>query len=547
VRRIVFPLAVAWLAIWLIVLAVRGPALAISHDELNFLFESLRLPAQRRLGSFMHGPLTFELLALVEMVAFAAMKLARAVHTPVEFLASVLLHLRAHLAIGRLIIGVFAVGCLFQLRRLAERFSAEGGAVAAWLCAVNLTFLVFASMLKEDILFWFLTLWSLNQTWDLDDARRPRRAAFLAGATIGVAFSTKYFGIFGVLLFAVPLVRRGRAALPQALHMALGAGFAVLLTFPFLITQTGDVLWAVRRLGSATAQASSSLALWPVLSHHLPNLLGWVALPFALYELGWRLVRDRRGPIWLGIVPAAQFLFLTLRPGHTEAYYFAPLVLFAMALAAAGAARLHRLAPLALVAASLASFVYLRGSLSWATVLLAPDTRELARERVESLVPAGSRVLVTGAVAGASHFGPPLVPDEPPAATGSGAFAAGEALAIARRPGPRYHVKLVNGFEPKAADAADVDWIVAGRFGELSHSELGEGHPWVGAAAELGSGFEPVAEIAATPPIHTYAFPCLTILDYEELSQRSLSELLWHGARGPSFTIYRRRAAPALH
>ena len=85
--RRLFIVVLVLFSTWLAFSLFFGPELAIHHDELNFLYEALRLPAEQRLSGYGHGPLLYELIAVAESGWYVLLRVTGAVSSPSDFLA----------------------------------------------------------------------------------------------------------------------------------------------------------------------------------------------------------------------------------------------------------------------------------------------------------------------------------------------------------------------------------------------------------------------------------------------------------------------------
>jgi hypothetical protein len=543
-------------AAWSLTYLVVGPRLALNHDELNFIDDSLRLLAQGRLQNYGHGPLLYEVIAVVETFWFIALRLTGMVHSSGEFLGYVFTHLGLQLAVCRALVCLAAVGCIYQVYRLGRLFGGRWtGALAALLCATNLTFIAFSSLCKEDPLYWMLLLLACTLAWQVPEDRTIR-SAVLCGVAIGASIAAKLLGIFGLGLLAVPLFRLPRDQWKKALGrsgvIAAAAGMTLLVLEPFLVTDTANVIGTIRTMGG-------NASAWPGLDQptlgvylrvHLPNLVGWWVIVAGLVECAWRLVREPRGPILLFIVPALLAVFLGVRPGFSMAYYLFPLALFLCVLAAALAVRLMqapwlgrwRLVPLVMVGLVAAlDPAFLRGSAKHALLITGKDTRLLARDDLTARASAGESILLLAGIAGLNFYGPPLLAADPP--EGTGPYAAAQRRVLERTSGKRFRLHVVGGSDVMGISpdvVAKADWIVAPTFGWPT-AEFGP----------KGRATDPPGEFRVDGVIHSTAedlssfFPFYTSRDYDELRRLSLARLL--GARTMPWTqvIYRReRPAP---
>lgn len=534
----------------LVFLLLRGPVLAIAHDELNFLYESLRLPQEHRLSGYIHGPLLYELIACLETGWFLILRTLGVVSSGDQFLVHLLVHQHAHLILGRAVVGLIACATLLQVYRLGCLFGgSRAGALASLLWAANLTFFAFASVLKEDLLFLFLFVTALLQGWGAVEQRRRDRC-FATGFLIGASTAAKYFGVFALGLLALPFLRLARQersrAVGLSLWMALGFMVATAVFIPFWITDTDSFLHSMRSLMIGKITSSGSPTLPRYLWVHLPNLVGWVVFMTGSIEWGYRLMNQPRGPIALGMTPLLQLIGLGSRSGYSCAYYIFPMALFLSVLAASFLNRLLTLSrlgrlrflifPLAL-STILLDGAFLTGSIKHALLLLAPDTRILARDWVHTHIPSGERILLTHGIAGLNFFGPPLFPiDSVPI---EGPFTAAYQQMLQRGDLPRYYLRVIDGFRgfsPKLIE--DRDWLIVTQIGMETSLELSPESAQQPLPAP--PGFERAVFFAGFPPQRSTIWPFFLSSDYEGLKQTSLKSMWGNCLRGLSIVIYRR-------
>ncbi len=533
------------LGLWYALFLIGGPSLVLNHDELNYLTEALRLPAQGRLGGYVHGPFLYELLAVAELGVYAVLRVLGRVGSPAEFLVHFLDNLGAHLALGRAVTALFTLGLVLQIYRYGRLLAGTAaGALAAVLCALNLTIFAFGSMCKEDVIYTFLLVTAMLEIWRASEQQRLLPAC-LAGACVGAAFATKYFGALGGILAVVPLVRAPpggrRPAIRIGLAMAASSVASAFLFCPFMLTDTTIFFGTIRTVGAGFVNSTQS-GITAYLGHHLPNVLGWGALAFATCEVGLRARDMRRDPVILLLAPLTQLAFLASRRGHSMPYYILPVAAAFCALAAAFVVRLWRhVRPprlrLAVVVTAVAVMLldpaFVPGTVKHAVLMFAADTRLLARDYLHAHVPQGGCVAITGALSGENVYGPPLTPmTRPP---GSGVFATAARAQAERAPGPKYDVRLATIYRFTPALTEGCEWLVVRRFGEPTSVETAPVEK-----LEVPPGFKQVAQFRGLPETHSAFLNYYTTRDYDELRHTSLAQLWREGARGMNFEIYRR-------
>lgn len=540
------------LTAWYLIFIFYGPALPISHDELNFLFEALRLPAQGRLTSYGHGPVVYELIALLEGAFYIYLRAIGSVHSLHEFLISFLLNQAAHVRLLRAIVGICGLGLVIQVYRVALLFSGRtAAALSALFVAGNLTFIAMSSQGKEDVFFWLFTFIAMERSWRASIDGRTRDAV-IAGAAIGLAFSTKYLGVFAGLGAALPILRNlpgfRRDTLRQSGAIALSAAATVLVLFPFLLTDTKSVLNSIHEVGSIYTALGTRWTMEAYLFSHLPNLVGWPIFIVGTVELFRRWTEDPRGPILVSLIPAAGLLFIGLRIGFSMAYYAMPAAILLIILASSSADRIklprwRNAVQFLLAGCFVLDTALLSGAMKHAILLTGPDTRETAAASLVARARPGDRVLINQAVLGENVFGPALLPME--SEKGHGPFTLARAAATARLKGPRYRLTILNYSQDIPADAAShFDWLIVGRRGRSSVIEYGTDMVTPIGQATIPEGFKLVETIQAVPEQHTHFYPYLTTLDYEALRAISVPSLWRIRALGLTFDLYERLGRP---
>jgi hypothetical protein len=542
--------------VWNASILAFGPRLAMNHDELNFLEEGLRLPAQFRISAYTHGPVVYECVALGESIWYLCLRVTGRVSSPDEFLVHVLANVGAHLTVCRAFVGVCALLCLIQVYRVGSLFG-DGwvGVVSVVLCASNLTFNAFATVFKEDMLFWLLMLTAAYEGWRSTE-RRLILGGVCAGLAIGASIATKYFGVLALLFALIPFCRLPgvdwRKALKLSVLMTASACIGLLLLFPFLLLDTGSVIDSIREMSnfSTSVPGLKSLTITRYLLVHLPNLVGWPVIVVGILGSLRCLVYDRQGPIALMSVPMLLLLSLGLRPGYSMAYFIFPFALFLCIVAASAARRIWetsrytKLCRIALILGMLGIVVgesaFLRGSIKHGIVLTGPDTRLLARAQFESDAEPGSTVIIMHAIRGLNFWGPPLIPESLPAAYSP--FRKALRRYWANETGPRFQLQLIDGTGAQSVvknDFPTASWFITTRF-LPSPIELGHEASEVKVPRDFV-----VAHQTDAFPDHSYLFPFYTSSDYEVLRGMSITELLARRAFGWTITIYRRSPAGA--
>ena len=548
--RLAMTAIVSALAAWYAGFLVFGTPLNLNHDELNFLYEALRLPAQGRLTGYIHGSLLYEIIAACEVVLYGVLRVVHAVASPFEFLVRVLIHLEDHLRLCRAIVAIAGVGTVIQVFRVGALFGDRLiGVMAALLCATNYTFIAMTSVCKEDVLSWLFVLLAMEFAWRAG-ASRSLRLASVAGICIGAATAAKFLGVFAGALALVPLLQKPAAprrdAARIAATIAATAAASFLLLFPFLLTDTAAVFASVRYLEAAMAGMSDQLALRGYLLFHLRNITGSVVLVAGAIDLIRRCIVDPRGPAMLIVVPILQLLFLGMKKGYSIAHYAVPLAIFFFILASSLALQIFQrvrargVAVVFAVAVALLDPAYASSSAKYAMLLTGPDTRLLVRDRFAAMARPGDCVVINQAIRGENVLGPPL--NTVHSAGGSGTFTSAAHAAAARAPEPHYDVRLIPGGDVVGPATDGCRWAIAGRFSSRMSGIEYDGKTRVRALADprVPPGFALAARIDAFPELHSVWYPYPTTLDYDDLRGVSFRDMKARRKLGLTFFIYER-------
>ena len=560
--RVLIVIVLVLYAIWELLFLLHGSKLPNCYDELGFLFESLRLPAERRLSGYTHDAGLQELIAIMESAWYILERLAGMVHSPEEFVVSVIEHTHQHLVGCRLIVGITALLLFYQIYRLGKHFGGSAvGALASLLTATNLTVVTLGSTCKEDILYWLMLISAFEFCWRTS-LTLNRRLAVLTGVAIGAATATKFLGVFAFLLCVVPLPRAQAVDRQKAFCVGVWMGFCgVIATFvfmPFIMTDSAAVFTSIESLHVGTVEGlNRSLAIWSYLWFHLPNLLGWFCIVLGTLEFGIRLLRDLRGPVLLSIVPFGLLVVMGLRPGFSQAYYAMPLALMWMLLTASLVVRITKsnwfgrvscAAPIIVFSIVALDSAYLPGALKHAALLFSPETRIEARDYLLAHAAPNSCVAITTGVMGDNFYGPPLLPLTAPVTSG-GVFRRAQKVIIDRAQGPHFNLRVIEIFEYDPAKVADCEWLVVPSLASSSlfKPEFGTGGSNLTGMAyreniQAPSGFVKVATFRAVPEWHSLLQPFYSAAEYEKFRHTSFTHIWRSGWYGMTQTIYHNSA-----
>lgn len=530
---------------------LSGPRRTLTQDELNFIYESLRLPAEGRIMGYGHGPLLYEILAVLQVIQFMVLRGLGMVSVPQDFLVFILQHVILQVSLCRIITAISGLATLVMVYRVGDIFGGRRvGLLAAILCASNLMFYVMTCLCKEDPLFWALSLLAMECAWRTQE-RRSIRLAILGGLSIAAAFSAKYLGLFLPVLIVVPLVRSSKGGLSEGVRLSAAMGVSALtglvIFFPFLITDTAAVLASMRETDSLNAAMGTNWAMAAYVRHHLPNLMGFPVLIAATIEAVRQLRSAPRGPIIL-FAPAALLLAAVgLRSGFSMAHYVYLLALCGFILAASLANALATkaassgMARVALSAIPLIVFIhpaYLSGATKYMLLLTGPQTSESAYQFIRDNARPGDCVAMNQGSAGDNIFGPRLAASNPPA--GAGAFGKARAKAALEMTGPKYAVHIGNFGEMPADFPGNCQWLVLGSRGGLPRIEIPNQATIPPLHVPL-SEYERRFSVKAFPEEHSSYYPHLTTSDFEELRNATLFEIWRHRRMGLNFEVFSRK------
>lgn len=531
-----------------------GPLYPTCADEINAWADSLRLLGERRLTDYEHGPLAFELSASIELIRYLVFRALGYVRSPQDFLVTAIADPSSHYRILHVLSACAGLGCLAAIYRLGRIFGGPlVGALSALFCATNLTFILMTTIYKEDPFYWFFLFVAMERSWAA--AQGPdRRAAALGGAAVGAALSAKYLALCGLPLLGLPILRGDRTRFLQVGLSLICAGAVFLALFPFLVTNSGDVMRSMRALSAGTVGQSSNppLALWNYLRFHLPNLAGFVVPVLGVIEFCRRLREDPKGPILLAAAPVGLLLLMGLRRSISYAYYIFPVAAFLWILASSLAVHVSRNSsgwrkglPFILCLLPLFDGAFLRGAVKYVILATGPDTRVLAQNYLEARATDGACVLVNMGSAGENIFGPQLVPANLP--QGHGAYTNARVKAFAGMNGKKFALRIVN-HEPgwiaesgrlAPESAKGCEWLVLGRHGRLAAVEYGLSGENPEIRTSAPAGFQRLETIESYPHPHSKSYSVFSSLDYEELRSVSVLDLWRNRAMGLSFDIYK--------
>jgi 4-amino-4-deoxy-L-arabinose transferase-like glycosyltransferase len=372
-----------------------------------------RTPVDLNPHFFNYPSLVIYIQFLVNGAAFLVMRAAGSVADGTGFLVMEIANPGGMVLAARLVGVAFAVATVLALYRLGRRAAGrDAGVVAAGLLAINLYHVDRSRMIEVDVPLTFFVAAALIAILGVIDSP-TRRRYLLAGLAVGLAASVKYTGaLLALPLLAAHLLARrahpGRGGWTELLPAGVAAVLAFVFTSPYVLLDFTSFREALATEGHHMRLGHFGLGDDPALVFYLRALgervLGWPALLAGLAGLGWRAARRRDGwalvlGTWVIVYGAAISSWSMMADRY--ALPLAPLLLAgavagvvdvagAMARRAGrpGAENLARSVLFAILALSMLA------GLPAHRRMAAPDARSLAREWIESAIPAGSMIAV---------------------------------------------------------------------------------------------------------------------------------------------------------
>jgi len=349
-----------------------------------------------------------------------------------DFLAAYLRNATAFILLGRLITVAFSLGTVFLLFRLGRKmFNLRTGLLAALFLTFSLEHVKISHDMLPDVAMIFFLLPSFLFIWYV--YTRGRVIDYLlAGLFAGLAFTTKYGGLFLFLpLLLAHIFRQSENKKPLWKWVfdlrLVGAGLVFIAVFflgtPYALLDfqkfKTDFLWQSQHLTSLGHYGTStSLPAWLFyLRHGFKENIGALAQWLVLGGLILGLVKRRKKDILLLAMPLVMFLLI----GSWKAYatrYLLPIAPFFILMAAVFLDfALDQIGPLArrakiplrpglekVLAAALAAVFFIPPVVKvirFDEQLTRPDTRVVAQKWVEANIPPRTRMAV-------ESYGPPF-------------------------------------------------------------------------------------------------------------------------------------------
>jgi hypothetical protein len=416
-------LAAALLAVQALLLLV--PALQTGRiaepDEAHYVEGALRMPgAAFDPGSYLHGSLSYDVLALEMVSLYAGARVLGKVGSPEAFAGLYLDHPEYFLVSARLLVLLLFTVALWGLQRVAflvvrdEWLAFGASAVLQTSPAVLFSFwFVKAEAFALAALVW-ATFFILLARRDPEGSvsRPPRRRVLLAAsaACFGLAVASGYLAVLaapmlGLLVWPIALDRRDR--------LACYAGYTAMAFLAFVIAEPYGILHLDRLLKEVSRQREivagtdvPTLPMWGKIARdyyaHAIGLPTSAAVVCAVIVAAFRL---RRGnDLWSWSLLAYPLLtILYFGPTGGAFYrYFAPTMPFVLLFAGiqadrstSGAGRARQV--LVLLMAGLAAFQAWRSS-QFGAYLAQPSTATVVKNWIGTYVPSGSPVVVEGLI-----------------------------------------------------------------------------------------------------------------------------------------------------
>lgn len=427
----------------LIGVALRAPGIYAHlpnvywHDELNFVEGALRVGAGELVaagfGGYAHGTMTYYTLFAAFAAYFMAGRLVGVFDSPDDLLLSYVSDPSALFLIARTVmLGTSVVTIVLTFSLTRQLFNARAGYVSAGLMAVSFQAVQIA-IGKEDSFYALLVLATVWLAVRMVDAQYVRWQLFALGALGGAATAVKYFGVLLLPLVAMvgdlSQIRSGfggfckRTAAGTAIFAA-----TFLCLVPGVLLDTERFLISFRDLATtntATLFTDRAIAVSPwygYLWHSVAVASGPLAAALCYVAAGWMALTRPRDAAVLFAYPVLLVALLTAsllfgRPA--EALNFYQISALPLLFVAAGGLVGHlwtsrRRVVRVAIAATLVSIVVtnLLDDIRFQRLLQLQDSRTVVRQWIEEHVPAGTTILVEGAIGTFVFEGPQLMETE---------------------------------------------------------------------------------------------------------------------------------------
>ena len=370
---------------------IFGPPLPHPDELLMVIFPLNFFSGDLNPHHFHYPTLHYYLLGLVYGLCFLSQKIFGAGWSASEFVAyHYFWNPESLLVWARLVSVVFAVGTVWWTACLAKRLYGAGpGLVAGLLMALGVVHVRQTLLAGVDSA---LAFWCVGVVWAtvrLLDHEKPRDYV-MAGVLLGLAAGTKYpAAVLGLVILAVHLLGR-RSLFDRRLWLAALASictFVMASPYVLLDSQTfqGDFLYEMEHAQKGR-DGAGGFAYQVVFT--LRHNLGWPALLLMVSGV----VMAIRQRLRAAEIVSISFLiyYIAISWGNLAfTRYALPLLPFQAVLVAGGIRILPRLRwQMALAMALAVEPLY--GSIRVDQILAATDTRAIAKNWIESNVPAGS-------------------------------------------------------------------------------------------------------------------------------------------------------------
>ncbi|MFH1799433.1 MAG: glycosyltransferase family 39 protein [Candidatus Omnitrophota bacterium] len=299
--------------------------------------------------------------------------------------------------IARLVFGVF-LGTLsvYALFRLVKRFGDVRTALwASFFLAANFLHVRDSHSVYADITLLFVLLFGFFVIFRLSESPSSWKWHLLAGGMIGIATAAKYNGVF----LAIPYLWICFRCVPWKqwlvfwLPAAVVAGAVFILLNPYAVL---DHAFFIKELTEQSSSNSGGFPWFHHLTYSLAGALGGPMLVLALLGVFRSLFsKDIRYQAFALFV--VGYYVVLCRFGQPYDRYVLPLIPFMLILAAEVLGRLKARSSLLfwvlIPFAVLPSFIK---TVHWDRLMSEPDVRTVAKEWVETNIPAGSSLALDG-------------------------------------------------------------------------------------------------------------------------------------------------------
>lgn len=412
--------AIAWIVIGLaLALRLAGVAYGLPQqldtDEIHFLSAAGRMLANRSLDPEWYGAPASTLIDVLALLygGYVGIGLVTGFFDGFSnVVADVYFDASAYILIGRVFTATIGTACLVVVYKICREFGASvvWSTTAIALLAVSPLMIHYSSIIRMDMLQVLFNL--MIALFVVKALEAPRMKFFVgAGVALGLAVTSKYPGVVGVVLIiaAAVVLRIQRRLTPRMEFRVLAvAGAASVVTAfvvgPYLFIHFSDVLTAVAREARPSHVSATSAGLLSSIFDYLTDVLPraltyFVAVLGILAIVGINLVRHG----WVVSLFFATYLVFIASLSLFWARWALPLIPFAVIALAVVLDRVDRWLSIRFSSSKALRYIavaLLVAPLGWRglqeswTRATDSDTRVVALRWAQKNVPQGATVLV---------------------------------------------------------------------------------------------------------------------------------------------------------